>query len=358
MDLHTKEKGGVSFRHGGQFACLNSGKGFISYFDELLENAGFVYVIKGGPGTGKSGLAAHIARQAEARGEEVLRIRCSSDPDSLDGLLLPERGIALVDGTAPHARDLKTPGVDSVFLDTGRFWDVGRLRARAQEIARLNEEKSACFKRGYLLLAASKNALDAAENLVRPMLDEGLLRKTARRYLPRAAGLQAPSKRVPLASLGMKGAVYLDTQIACAERILTLQPLYGVEFLLLEEMRREAEARGVCCALSPDPVSLYPDSLFFPQTGLLVRRGRALEKENEKVLSLRRLLPSGKETKENRARLKELCGQASALYASAKEAFSAASAPHFALESIYGEAMDYTGVDALKEETARRIFQS
>ena len=40
---------------GGCFACVNSGQGFRSYFDTFLGKMQYVYVIKGGPGTGKSG---------------------------------------------------------------------------------------------------------------------------------------------------------------------------------------------------------------------------------------------------------------------------------------------------------------
>ena len=35
-------------------------------------------------------------------GETVEYILCSADPDSLDGVVLPRLGAALVDGTAPH----------------------------------------------------------------------------------------------------------------------------------------------------------------------------------------------------------------------------------------------------------------
>ena len=52
-------------RKSGCFACVNSGKGFLSYFDRFLEEIRYLYIIKGGPGTGKSGLMAHIAGLAE-----------------------------------------------------------------------------------------------------------------------------------------------------------------------------------------------------------------------------------------------------------------------------------------------------
>ena len=356
MSAHTKKETAASFRRGGCFACVNSGRGFVSYFDSLFEGIDFIFVVKGGPGTGKSGLMAHIADVFEARGEETLRIYCSSDPDSLDGLILPVRKIALTDGTSPHARDLHTPGVDGIFLDTGRFLDVLKLRENAREIARQNALKSAGFKRGYLLLAGAKELMEAAESLILPALDEKRLLLAVRRCLPQAGGAQAPSRVLPLRSVGMKGEVCLDTQIVKAERILTLSPFCGLDLYFLEELRREADARKIFYERSPDPVTLRPESLYFPCARLLVRSGEALGKENEKVLSLRRLLSSGKIPKDDRARAKALTRQAEVLYGEAKEAFVSASAPHFALEKIYGEAMDYAGVEDLKKKAEKTIL--
>ena len=38
----------------------------------------------------------------EERGLESVYIHCSGDPDSLDGVIFPAIGTAIVDGTAPH----------------------------------------------------------------------------------------------------------------------------------------------------------------------------------------------------------------------------------------------------------------
>ena len=52
---------------GGCFACVNSGQGFRSYFDTFLGKMQYVYVIKGGPGTGKSGFMRRIRKEAQKR---------------------------------------------------------------------------------------------------------------------------------------------------------------------------------------------------------------------------------------------------------------------------------------------------
>ena len=87
------------------FLGANSPRGFYSLYDQLIpiEDANAVYILKGGAGCGKSTLMGQVARAAEGANIPVEYILCSGDPDSLDAVILPSLGVALVDGTAPHA---------------------------------------------------------------------------------------------------------------------------------------------------------------------------------------------------------------------------------------------------------------
>ena len=86
------------------FLGANAPDGFYSLYPELidLERARAVYILKGGPGCGKSTLMRRVGERMEQAGLETEYILCSGDPDSLDGLVLPQLGVAIVDGTAPH----------------------------------------------------------------------------------------------------------------------------------------------------------------------------------------------------------------------------------------------------------------
>ena len=73
------------------FAAANSEHGFENHFPALFSagaGADALYIVKGGPGTGKSGLMRRVARCAGEAGWQVVFLLCSSDPASLDGLLL------------------------------------------------------------------------------------------------------------------------------------------------------------------------------------------------------------------------------------------------------------------------------
>ncbi len=136
----------------------NTPYGFFSYYDYLIEQktAEKIYCIKGGPGTGKSSLMKKVGKLMEEKGLTVEFAHCSSDPNSLDGLIIKEKNIAFVDGTSPHIVDPKTPGAVDFILNMGTFWDEDGIRTHKNEIISLNKEISALFSHAYKYLASAK----------------------------------------------------------------------------------------------------------------------------------------------------------------------------------------------------------
>ena len=94
------EKGKI--RH--MFPGGNTPRGFYSFYSYILpqDEAKRIFVIKGGPGVGKSTFMKKTALELVDRGYDVEFMHCSSDNESLDGIVVPKLGIAMIDGTAPH----------------------------------------------------------------------------------------------------------------------------------------------------------------------------------------------------------------------------------------------------------------
>jgi MoxR-like ATPase len=82
----------------------NTSLGFFSYYDYILsqDEATRIICIKGGPGVGKSTFMRKIGEEMQKRGYNVEFMHCSSDNNSLDGVVIPAIKVALLDGTAPH----------------------------------------------------------------------------------------------------------------------------------------------------------------------------------------------------------------------------------------------------------------
>ncbi|MCG8403002.1 MAG: PRK06851 family protein [Firmicutes bacterium] len=140
----------------------NTSRGFHSFYDYMIDQmeAAKVFVIKGGPGVGKSTFMRKIGEAMLERGYDVEFHCCSSDNDSLDGVVITELRIAMVDGTAPHIVDPKNPGAVDEIIHLGDHWNEQGLRAHRQEIITCNREIGRLFNRAYAYLAAAKIFLD------------------------------------------------------------------------------------------------------------------------------------------------------------------------------------------------------
>jgi hypothetical protein len=88
------------------FLGANSAQGFVSLYHDLIDesHATAFYILKGGAGCGKSTLMKKVGEKMEEQGFRVEYILCSGDPDSLDGILIPEKAVAIMDGTSPHGK--------------------------------------------------------------------------------------------------------------------------------------------------------------------------------------------------------------------------------------------------------------
>ncbi len=136
------------------FLAANSANGFVSEFLSNCDKEYKSYIIKGGPGTGKSSFMKKVAAVAENKGYNVTLCPCSSDPKSLDAVIIEDKKIILLDGTAPHTVDPVYPGVCQEILNFGQFWDSEKLNNK-NEIIRITDQNKALHKTAsrYILAA-------------------------------------------------------------------------------------------------------------------------------------------------------------------------------------------------------------
>ncbi len=111
------------------FLGANTGNGFVNGFSECYnpEKGEKLYIIKGGPGTGKSTFMKKLTLFLEEKGIESELYLCSSDPESLDGVRFPALGVSLVDGTAPHIMEPKMLGITEEVLFLGGYLNGEKL---------------------------------------------------------------------------------------------------------------------------------------------------------------------------------------------------------------------------------------
>ena len=82
------------------FLGANTPDGFVSFYENLIDLKGckHLYIIKGGPGTGKSSMMKQLAAFFAEKGEKIELCPCSSDPDSLDAVIFHGKKTVILDG--------------------------------------------------------------------------------------------------------------------------------------------------------------------------------------------------------------------------------------------------------------------
>ena len=140
------------------FLAANSCHGFVSEFLSNCNEDYKTYIIKGGPGTGKSSFMKKVAAFAAAKGDNVIYCPCSSDPKSLDAVIIPSLKVSIADGTAPHVLEPKYPGISEKLIDLGAFRDDDILIKNRDRIIELTKANAEQHKSCTAFLSAARSA--------------------------------------------------------------------------------------------------------------------------------------------------------------------------------------------------------
>ena len=243
------------------FMGANTPDGFFSLFNGLYDahDGWRASIIKGGPGTGKSTLMKQIAAEADRKGLYCERIYCSSDPDSLDAVILPGCKLAVADGTPPHTLEPRYPGVCETIVDLGAFRDDAMLRKNAAEIIAKTDLNAAEHRKCVGFLAAAKGAADDANRFVYAALRFDKLKrfasKLAQSSFGAASGEPGRERRRFLSALTPKGGIIFGESFnTLCEKHTVLEDEYGVaSSALLHILKEAALESGHDCIVCPCP---------------------------------------------------------------------------------------------------------
>lgn len=132
-------------------------EGFISCFDHLIEDSQLrrKLILKGGPGVGKSTFMRRIHAALCQGGADSTLYFCSGDPDSLDAVAVPDAGLLILDGTAPHIVDPHIPGARDSIINLGVCLDEAAMRPRLPHIRACMTDHAAAGARARAALSAA-----------------------------------------------------------------------------------------------------------------------------------------------------------------------------------------------------------
>lgn len=353
----------------------NTSQGFYSYYDNIIKpDATRIFIIKGGPGVGKSTLMRSIGETICNRGYNVEFHCCSSDNSSLDGICIPEIKVALIDGTAPHVVDPKNPGAVDEIVHLGDFWNEDILRKNKDAILAANQTVSSMFRMAYSNLRVAKIIQDGWKSCVAEAMNfagvnevtAGLCTEIftgASRFPP----VDGP-RRLFATAITPDGPVnYLDTVLQDIKRLYVIKgPPGSGKATLTGRIADRAQTLGLFtelyhCSFLPQKV----DIVIIPGLSTAVANLTEPVSFDPKCLpdlefcmeiDLKEFLNRDKVAGYN-GDIADYCEGFAGAFQKAVNFLHRAKTAHDLLESYYIPAMDFMAVNARKEEILARVLK-
>lgn len=249
--------------------------GFSTEFGKIMaDKEYFTFILKGGAGTGKSSLMKKIAAEFEPT-EDVTRFYCSSDPASLDAIVLHTSKVIICDGTAPHVMECSYPGVCQKIINLGEYWDEEKLKAFRSEIIEVTDKNKSLLARSKRFTTALSNVCFDTYNCGEGCLLEEKLKsfteRSAKRLLNKKGSGSGKTDLRQLTALTEYGCM---TQLATLDSYLDVFAMnddyYAASHKFVTLMAQQAVKRGYDVILCPAILfgnTLY-EHLLIPEAGI------------------------------------------------------------------------------------------
>lgn len=352
--------------HQKYFLAANSAEGFISHFpDSYIPGSWHAYIIKGGPGTGKSSFMKYIAAKASDKGYSVILCPCSSDPDSLDGVIIEDIKAVVLDGTAPHIVEPRLPGACENIINLGEFWDGDKLFKNANKIEEATKVNSNLHKTAAAYLSAAGEVLYDNLKLSRLYTERLSVLRFAKRlsekYLPEKTGKKGSEFIRFIGGITPKGIVgFSKTVTEYYKNIVVIEDKFGgASGDIMKYLRAAAMERGynIITLKNPFLPSELIDHIIIPELSL------AFVTENEFInfdTNVRRIharrFTNKAISKKYRGRILFNRKIASQLLFGAVSTLKNAKEAHDKLEKYYIDSMDFNALSDFGIKTAEEII--
>lgn len=346
------------------FLGANTPYGFYSLFNELYDpqDEWNMYIIKGGPGTGKSTLMKAVADVALKLDLNVDKIPCSSDPESLDGVIIPELKVSVCDGTSPHIVEPIYPGVCEHLVNLSECWDTDKLKENTSKIKMISMTCSKAHQKCIKYLKTVKLIDDEINQIIYPLINfEKIERFTERlielKKLPPKN--QKDKIRLLSAVTPMGVTVNYDTFINGCKKIIIIKDNYNISQYITASLIKDKNANLIKynCPLSPKTKT---EHIIFTDVKIGVftsNNFHSINSEIYKTISTERFIDKNMLINHKTA-LAFLNKSKKEMIDEAVKSLQIAKSAHDILESYYIEAMDYNKVNDIKEKLIKTVFDN
>ncbi|MBQ6043851.1 MAG: hypothetical protein IJL41_06915 [Clostridia bacterium] len=283
-------------------------------------------------------------------GTKAVPVKCSADTCSFDGVIFPEFGAAVADGTAPHVLEANMPLVKDKIIDISPGYENDFAEKYGSVIETTDRMKKELYSKAYLSLGAAGKA----DLIMKKVLKDLMITDKAERFTDHIlkGGLRGKANVKPCACFNCEGfSISLPENISS---ITVIGDYFGSSELLLATAAEKCKIKGIECIVIPSPVNAESVSALCLGENAYVG-GRYFELENVKKVNKKRFI----KTDEYKVRKQELM-RINKIYQdginAAVDYMGQARNLHMKIESIYSLRADYSAADRAFVELAQIIF--
>ncbi|CUH92513.1 hypothetical protein [Herbinix luporum] len=340
----------------------NTKQGFVSLFDQLRDPryGKRLYIIKGGPGSGKSSLMKRVIKTLLDKNHELEYIHCASDPKSLDAFIDHDAKVAMVDGTAPHIMDPRYPGAYDLIINMADCWEDSKLIKSKMDIISLSDTISSCHNTATSYIQGAATLLDNNLKIASGYIKQSTINDITNKILKELEGsnLGKEKKRL-LSAVSVGETVFFGETISeLAKTVYVINDIWGAASgLLLSNIYQTAAAKGfeqiVCYCSIRTPKKI--DHIIFPSAAIAITTANDFHKfqGSKQDILIEDLMDTISKSDQEQMTLN--LKNAKELIDTGTKHIKKAKLLHDDLEAYYIEAMDFSKVDHIYDKIIKEI---
>ncbi|SHK24041.1 hypothetical protein SAMN02745163_03463 [Clostridium cavendishii DSM 21758] len=131
------------------YAGGNTARGFVSFYSSILQNVNNVYVLNGYGDRFSTKVLKIIGNEYLAKGYDIEVINSTVDIEALEGIVIPEKSVAVVVEKGIHGENLASAHPNVKYIDLKGAFDLKAINAKHSVVTEKTNKILAKFKEAH-----------------------------------------------------------------------------------------------------------------------------------------------------------------------------------------------------------------
>lgn len=337
----------------------NTSEGSFSYHKYILGKDGErLYILKGVPGGGKSSMMKDVAKEMLEKGFSIEYHHCPSDKESVDGIVIEELNVAIVDGTFPHIIDPVYPGLYEKIINLGEFVNEDKLLPYKDKIVKAKTNNTNYYRRTYAYFRGAREIREEIKSANKQRTDLAKVYRNIEELEKRLFENVKHNTRLGIdrhlfsSAYTPEGFVdFTETLLENMDNVYYITGEIGTgKSMLLDSIFEKALRKGLNAEVYHNP--LMPkeiDTLIIPELKTVISTNAVCDRIYTETIDFNKYMDNFKKIEEDYKMFGELISIGLSSLKKAKE-------NHELLEEYYYNAVDYNEIDEVKRKIITEIL--